>query len=110
MAAIECSPAGEIATAVYLRYGSVEELEAQFDALLENYGAVPAGTDCSMGPSLAEYTIDGQTAGRLACYQANGQTVVQWTNRDLLLIGMGSDESADFASMYAWWQGAGPLP
>ena len=110
LAVVQCAPAAEVASAAYFRYASVEQLEGAFDALLEDKGAVTDGTDCSVGPALVEYTIGDVTAGRLACYLVDGTAVVQWTNRDLRMMGFGADASGDFARVFTWWQDAGPLP
>jgi hypothetical protein len=101
---------GEVASAGYFRYASVEQLEGAFDALLQDKAAVTDGTDCSVGPALVGYTIGDVTAGRLACYLVDGTAVVQWTNRDLRMMGFGADPSGDFSKVFTWWQDAGPLP
>jgi hypothetical protein len=109
VAVVQCAPAGDLASAAYFRYATADELEAAFDQLLEHNAAVTDGSDCSVGPGLVEYTIGDATAGRLACYLLDGTVVVQWTNRDLGIMGFGADPSGDFAKAFAWWQNAGPL-
>jgi hypothetical protein len=110
MASVLCDPAGEIASAAYFRYDSVEALETAFAALLADDSAVTEGTDCSVGPALVDYTIGDQPGGRLACYLNDGTAVALWTNPGLLMMAIGADASADFGKLFAWWQDAGPLP
>jgi hypothetical protein len=107
---IQCTPAGEVESAGYLRYDSVERLDSAFDGLLIANGAVTDGADCSVGPALVEYTIGDHTAGRLACYRSGSDALVQWSNRDLLVMGIGAESSGDFGTLFTWWQDAGPLP
>ena len=109
-AAVKCTPAGELESAGYLRYESVEALDTAFEALLTANAAVTDGTDCSVGPVLVDYTIGDHTAGRLACYRSGSDAVVQWSNRDLLVMGIGTESSGDFGTLFTWWQDAGPLP
>jgi hypothetical protein len=109
-AAVLCDPAGEIASAAYFRYDSVEALETAFAAVLADDSAVTEGTDCSVGPTLVDYTIGDQPGGRLACYLNDGTAVALWTNPGLLMMAIGADASGDFGKLFAWWQDAGPLP
>jgi hypothetical protein len=108
--AVLCAPAGDARSAEYYRYDSAASLEAAFEAFLERAAVAAPGTDCTLGPTVVDYTIDGRSAGRLACYQAarGGGVTVQWTNLDLLVLAFGSHASDAFADAYAWWQDAGP--
>jgi hypothetical protein len=110
LAVLQCAPAGDVASAAYFRYATLDALEGAFDQLLDHNAAVTDGTDCSVGPALVEYTIGDVTAGRLACYLLDGTAVVQWTNRELGIMGFAADPSGDFAKTFAWWQNAGPQP
>ncbi len=109
VAAVQCAPAGEIDRAAYFRYDGMAALEAAFAAVMADAGAVTQGTDCSVGPAMVEYTVGDRSAGRLACYLADGTAVALWTNTELLMMGIGAETSGDFGRLFTWWQDAGPL-
>jgi hypothetical protein len=106
---VSCSPAGEAETAVYFLYDSVETLEAAFEGLLAARGAITDGTDCSIGPALVDYTIGGQTAGKLACFVQDDVAAALWTDRRLRVLAFGVKSEQDFAGLYEWWLEAGPV-
>jgi hypothetical protein len=110
MASVLCDPAGEIASAAYFRYDSIEALETAWAAVLADDGPATEGTDCSVGPALVDYTIGDQPGGRLACYLNDGRAVALWTNPGLLMMAIGAEASGDFGKLFTWWQDAGPLP
>jgi hypothetical protein len=108
--AVTCSPAGAVATALYFLYDDAETVDAAFEGLLASRGAVTDGTDCSVGPALTDYTIGGQSAGRLACFAQDDLAVALWTHRGLRIMALGFTRDADFAGLYDWWATqAGPV-
>jgi hypothetical protein len=94
---------------VYFLYDSVETLEAAFEGLLAARGAITDGTDCSIGPALVDYTIGGQTAGKLACFVQDDVAAALWTDRRLRVLAFGVKSEQDFAGLYEWWLEAGPV-
>jgi hypothetical protein len=109
-ASVLCDLSGEIASAAYFQYDSVEALETAFAAVLADDNAGTEGTDCSVGPALVDYTIGDQPGGRLACYLNDGSAVALWTNPGLIMMAIGAEASGDFGKLFTWWQDAGPLP
>ena len=105
---VKCSPVAGVESAGYFRYESLESLDTAFELMLDTSDAAAQGTDCSVGPALTSYTVDGQTAGTLACYEDGDLAVALWTNRDLRIIGIGVKTGGDFGTLYRWWQSAGP--
>jgi hypothetical protein len=107
--AVTCAPAGEAGSALYFLYDSPETVDAAFESLLASRGVVTDGTDCSVGPALIDYTIGGQPAGRLACFNEDSVVAVLWTHRDLRVMGLGIKSDGDFSKMFDWWMEAGPV-
>jgi hypothetical protein len=110
--AVLCTPAGDADGAEYYRYEDEASLERGFAEFLTRNGASPTGTDCSVGPSLIDYTVGGSPAGQLACYPAprDSGVLFQWSNRPLRVLAFGLETSGDYAALFRWWQDAGPIP
>jgi hypothetical protein len=111
VAVVLCSRAGSAGTVEYDRYATLEALRAAFDRHVAAAGELP-GDDCQVGPTAGSYTIDGQTAGGIACHpdpRSAGSLLVVWTDEQLLTMALGSVPTADYAALWAWWLEAGPI-
>jgi hypothetical protein len=103
--------AGAAGAAEYYRYDSLETLRAAFDQHVAGAGELP-GDDCAVGPTAGSYTIDGATAGGIACHpdpRSPGSLLIAWTDERLLTMAVGSVPTDDFAALWAWWLEAGPI-
>ena len=109
--AVACSPAGDVDGAQYYLYDSNASMDASFDDLVASEAGDPSGSSCKTEASVLSYTIDGQPAGRLACFPDPDSPlgkVITWTDDQLSIMVVGTDAAMDYADLYAWWRGAGP--
>ncbi len=98
----------------YSSFASVEEMQVPFEGF-----ASPAdltNLDCSREPSArGEYTIFGRRAGEVACFVREGtgisttDSVIAWTDEELLVLGQAVRGDAADLTLYEWWRNeAGP--
>lgn len=98
-----CRPAGSVEIAEYYRYRDVATMNAAFEA------AVPDGLKkgrCTSGPGRGTYTMDGEVAGRVACYRnpgTAGGVLIAWTTDALRILAFGVRQDGDHAALHAWW-------
>jgi class 3 adenylate cyclase len=113
LASIDCRPT-EMYEVTYSSFGSVEEMQVPFEGF-----ASPAdltNLDCSKEPSArGEYTIFGRRAGEVACFVREGtgisttDSVIAWTDEELLVLGQAIRGDAADLTLYEWWRDeAGP--
>ena len=110
MASVLCDPAGEIASAAYFRYDSVEALET---ALLRCWLTTARSQRAPTAPSGRPWWTTRSATSRVADWPAtstDGTAVALWTNPGLLMMAIGAEASGDFGKLFTWWQDAGPLP
>jgi len=113
IASMDCMP-NEAYSVTYASFRSADDLRAAF----ERY-ASPAdltNVDCARDPSARhEYTVNGTRAGEVACYTDEGtslsttDSVIVWTDDELLVLGRAVRGDAADLTLYAWWKTeAGP--
>ena len=113
LASVDCRPT-EIYEVTYSSFASVEEMQVPFEGF-----ASPAdltNLDCSREPSArGEYTIFGRRAGEVACFVREGtgisttDSVIAWTDEELLVLGQAIRGDAADLTLYEWWRNeAGP--
>jgi class 3 adenylate cyclase len=113
LASVECHPT-EMYDVTYSSFGSLEAMQAPFEGF-----ASPAdltNLDCSREPSArGEYTIFGRRAGEVACFVREGSSlsttdsVIAWTDEELLVLGQAVRGDAADVTLYEWWRDeAGP--
>jgi tRNA A-37 threonylcarbamoyl transferase component Bud32 len=106
-ATIDCVD-GQVSVS-YSLFGSKIPMDAAFDPSVQSLG-IQQG-DCETDPgAVSSYTVDGQPAGRLACYLYRGRSHIEWTD-DIQFI-YASAVRPDLADMdvFGWWaKVAGPL-
>jgi hypothetical protein len=109
--AVLCSGAGAAETAEYYRYGSLDALVDAFDLFNDESGADPDGESCTTGSAIRTYSIGGEDAGALACYEdPRGRGLsVHWFDGDLLILAFGTVDTDDYGELFAWWADAGPV-
>ena len=113
LASVDCRPT-EMYQVTYSGFASVEEMQVPFEGF-----ASPAdltNLDCSTEPSArGEYTIFGRRAGEVACFVREGtglsttDSVIAWTDEELLVLGQAVRGDAADLTLYEWWRNeAGP--
>jgi hypothetical protein len=113
LASVDCRP-NEMYEVTYSSFASVEEMQVPFEGF-----ASPAdltNLDCSRAPSArGEYTIFGRRAGEVACFVRKGSSlsttdsVITWTDEELLILGQAVRGDAADLTLYEWWRNeAGP--
>jgi class 3 adenylate cyclase len=113
LASVDCRPT-EMYKVTYSSFASVEEMQVPFEGF-----ASPAdltNLDCSREPSArGEYTIFGRRAGEVACFVREGtglsttDSVIAWTDEELLVLGQAIRGDAADLTLYEWWRNeAGP--
>jgi hypothetical protein len=113
IAGVVCSPAGALESAEYTRFDDPDALEAAFRALADGSLVPLTGTDCSAGASEVSWSIEGESAGRMACFPdaaSGGALVIAWTDVGHDILGVGRSSTATYAELYDWWLGAGVTP
>lgn len=93
VAAIDCDPVSEGATAVsYYRFSSVDGLRRTHDQHVDEYNA-PGGVECTEGTQpppnflgTGQYDLRSVDLGAMLCYQGDrGAPVLEWTIEPLLV-------------------------
>jgi len=113
LASVDCHPT-EMYDVTYSSFASIEEMKVPFEGF-----ASPAdltNLDCSREPSArGEYTIFGRRAGEVACFVREGSSisttdsVIAWTDEELLILGQAVRGDAADLTLYEWWRTeAGP--
>jgi class 3 adenylate cyclase len=113
LASVDCRPT-EMYDVTYSSFASAEEMQVPFEGF-----ASPAdltNLDCSREPSArGEYTIFGRRAGEVACFVREGSSlsttdsVITWTDEELLVLGQAVRGDAADLTLYEWWRNeAGP--
>jgi class 3 adenylate cyclase len=113
LASVDCRPT-EMYEVTYSSFASVEEMQVPFEGF-----ASPAdltNLDCSREQSArGEYTIFGRRAGELVCFVREGtglsttDSVIAWTDEELLVLGQAVRGDAADLTLYEWWRNeAGP--
>jgi class 3 adenylate cyclase len=113
LASVDCRPT-EMYEVTYSSFASVEEMQVPFEGF-----ASPAdltNLDCAKEPSArGEYTIFGRRAGEVACFVREGtgisttDSVIAWTDEQLLVLGQAIRGDAADLTLYEWWRDeAGP--
>ena len=112
VAGLVCAPAGAAAQAEYYRYATTADLEAAFQARLDQAGGQGLDQgDCTLGPSLLSWSIPGGSGGRVACFENRdtlGGLQIVWTDTRLGILALGVRTDGGYADLYDWWLGAGP--
>jgi class 3 adenylate cyclase len=108
VAGLECHP-DETYSVSYARFRTPDEMQAAFEGF-----ASPADltkTDCATEASARhEYTINGVSAGEVACYTVEGDSistsdsVIAWTDNDLLVLGRAMRGDTADRTLYDWWR------
>ena len=109
LAVVSCTPSSGATGARYILYDSATATEAAFSASVAANGQDSSGVDCSVGPSLGQYLVNGQPAGGVACYVLGGGAWIEWTDDQLAIRALGWRADASFPGIAAWWQTAGPI-
>jgi class 3 adenylate cyclase len=113
LASVECRPT-EMYEVTYSSFASVEEMQVPFEGF--SSPADLTNLDCSRAPSArGEYTIFGRRAGEVACFVREGtglstsDSVIAWTDEELLVLGQAVRGDAADLTLYEWWRNeAGP--
>ncbi len=106
--AVDCGTS-DVPLAVYLQYGDVAAMTADYDELVEVH-AEATGSGCQSEASEGPYTVDATEAGRLLCVLEDGVATLYWTDERSRIMGQAQAVDGSFADLYAWWLAAGPLP
>jgi class 3 adenylate cyclase len=113
LASVDCQPT-EMYQVTYSSFASAEDMQVPFEGF-----ASPAdltNLDCSREPSArGEYMIFGRRAGEVACFLREGSSlsttdsVIAWTDEELLVLGQAVRGDAADLTLYEWWRNeAGP--
>ena len=108
IAGVECHPE-ESYTVSYARFRLSDEMQAAFEGF-----ASPADltkTDCATEAfARQEYTINGVSAGEVACYTVKGDSistsdsVIAWTDNELLVLGRAVRGDTADRTLFDWWR------
>ena len=97
---------GSGGSVVYLHYPTQSSMQAMYDKVAQG---VPTG-NCSPGPGQATYTLASHPAGRFACEDDSGQSVLAWTYDDLDILSVATSGDATLSGLYQWWLQGGMGP
>jgi len=89
--------------AVFLRYGSVDDLAAQFKSAGDNgYTVASSCPGGKASPGTWSPGSSNQTGGQVECAtNVDGQPAVIWTDNAKLRLAV--VEGSDISSLYQWW-------
>ena len=82
-------------------------MDASFNVAQANDGGSTAD-DCESGSFDGTWTADGETAGRLLCFQDEDSSWIVWTHDELLIEGSMLRVDHDSGLLAAAWKDAGP--
>ena len=106
-ASVDCIPT-EMYSVTYASYGTVDDLHSAFEAF--SSPADLTNTDCAHDASGRHaYKVNGTAAGEVACYTDEGagisttDSVIVWTDDDLLVLGRAVRGDAADQTLYLWW-------
>jgi hypothetical protein len=54
--------------------------------------------------------VNGETRGRLLCFERDGRAVVIWTHNGLGILAYATREDANRRALARWWAGSGSGP
>ena len=83
----------------YFRFPTVSALDRWWDRRLPGLPVGAGSGGCSDG-------TPGETEtarGRVACYVAEGEARIRWTDRDRLVYGALNGRTTDLARLFEWW-------
>jgi hypothetical protein len=95
----------------YVLFDAPESLDAAYDALREHarlFGTVTFATTCQEGAYDGTWTLGGEEAGRLLCYQESGLARIAWSHPDTLILSTIAVPDRDHAAAWDLWLAAGP--
>jgi hypothetical protein len=95
----------------YTLFDSVEAMDDWYDLtvlLVEANGADTSGDDCETGSYEGTWTLGGEDAGRLLCFNADGNEAIVWSHPDSLTISRIDHSGGDKAAAWQLWLNAGP--
>ena len=105
---VECQPAalGSGGSVVYLHFETQSSMQAMYGKVTQG---VPTG-NCSPGPGQNTYTLASHAAGRFACEDDSGQSVLAWTYDKLDILSVATSGDATLSGLYQWWLQGGMGP
>jgi hypothetical protein len=95
----------------YTLFGAAESLDEWFDLtglLLRANGADVSGDDCETGSYDGVWTLGGEEAGRLLCFNADGREAIVWSHPATLTYSRIDHTGGDKAAAWDLWLAAGP--
>ena len=95
----------------YTLFDSAEALDEWFDLtrlLIQANGADTSGDDCETGSYDGVWTLGGEEAGRLLCFNGDGNEAILWSHPDTLTYSRIDHSGGDKAAAWDLWLNAGP--
>ena len=110
ISAVECHPSdANVDDLIYRQFQDLASLQASFQPYLDTANTQGPGSDCTAGPSVVDWTRNGEIAGQLACsYGDSSPTTFAWTDVSHLILTV-AGLSGGFSDAYDWWVSAGPV-
>jgi tRNA A-37 threonylcarbamoyl transferase component Bud32 len=107
VATIDCMD-GQVSVS-YSLFGSKTPMDASLEPSVQTLG-IQQG-DCETDPgAVSSYTVDGQPAGRVACYRFQGRSHIEWTDDIQFIYATAIRPDLADLDLFGWWvQAAGPL-
>jgi hypothetical protein len=110
---VTCDP-GQGTTYIYTQFDSAAAMQAVYEARYAGYVEPDSGTGnwCEANGAAGEgpWSLDTGTAGRLACFDAQGYPWFEWTNDASAILTQAFRLDGDWAALYDAWStfAAGP--
>lgn len=98
-------------TLVYTQFDSPDSMRATYEVqsgVFVEPDTTPTGWCEDQVAGEGDWTDGGVSAGRLACFEAEGVPWFMWTNDGLVILARGFRTDGDWAAMYEAWLAAGP--
>jgi hypothetical protein len=107
---VNCPQSDELRVA-YTLFDSVQAMDDWFDLtrmLVQANGADTSGDDCETGSYDGVWTLGGEEAGRLLCFNGDGNEAILWSHPDTLTFSRIDHSGGDKAAAWDLWLNAGP--
>ncbi len=97
-----CPHEGVPEALAYVLYGSIDDRDAAFDAIVAGFGVPADGGECAIGRQGGHDYIGVHRVGRVACRSAGGRVDFAWTSDEAPVL-VQSGGGGPFVDHYRFW-------
>jgi serine/threonine protein kinase len=105
--AVACASGGQ--QVLYELYRTRDQMDAAFDQNVAVLTA-PSGDCATQHKAFGPYSVGGERAGRVLCYEIAGRSQIEWTDERLFVYAIAFRPDLGDLNLFDWWADqAGPV-